>query len=100
MNNYDGIIETAELLEAILERFQDEADGAATLLPIHGTEEIADVTGAGDAVIAAFTTARVVGASTLEAARIANVAAGLAVMKRGTATVPSGELRAALAGSA
>lgn len=77
-----------------------EADGVSTLLPIHGTEEIADVTGAGDAVIAAFTTARVVGASTLEAARIANVAAGLAVMKRGTATVPGGELRAALAGSA
>jgi bifunctional ADP-heptose synthase (sugar kinase/adenylyltransferase) len=32
----------------------------------------------------------------LEAARIANVAAGLAVMKRGTATVPAEELRAAL----
>ncbi len=77
-----------------------EADGGGTLLPIHGTEEIADVTGAGDAVIAAFTTARVVGASTLEAARIANVTAGLAVMKRGTATVPASELRAALTGPA
>ncbi len=77
-----------------------EADGSATLLPIHGTEEIADVTGAGDAVISAFTTARVVGASPLEAARIANVTAGLAVMKRGTATVPAAELRAALEGSA
>jgi rfaE bifunctional protein kinase chain/domain len=77
-----------------------EADGTVTLLPIHGTEEIADVTGAGDAVIAAFTTARVVGASLLQAARIANVAAGLAVMKRGTATVPAAEVRAALEGSA
>jgi rfaE bifunctional protein kinase chain/domain len=73
-----------------------QADGSRALLPIHGTEEIADVTGAGDAVIAAFTTSLVVGASILEAARIANVAAGLAVMKRGTATVPAAELRAAL----
>ena len=36
----------------------------------------------------------------LEAARIANVAAGLVVMKRGTATVPAAELRAALEASA
>jgi len=73
-----------------------QADGTTTHLPIHGTDEIADVTGAGDAVIAAFTNASVVGASMLEAARIANVAAALAVMKRGTAAVPAAELRAAL----
>jgi len=73
-----------------------EANGNNLLLPIHGTEEIADVTGAGDTVIAALTTALVVGASMLQAARIANVAAGLAVMKRGTATVARAELRAAL----
>jgi len=73
-----------------------QADGTTTHLPIHGTDEIADVTGAGDAVIAAFTVAAVVGASMLDAARIANVAAGLAVMKRGTAAVPATELRAAL----
>ena len=73
-----------------------QADGTIVHLPIHGTDQIADVTGAGDAVIATFTTASVVGASMLEAARIANVAAGLAVMKRGTATVPAEELRAAL----
>ena len=77
-----------------------DTDGTRALLPIHGTEEIADVTGAGDAVIAAFTAARVVGASMLEAARIANVTAGLAVMKRGTAAVPAAELRAALQASA
>lgn len=73
-----------------------ESGGDSYLLPIHGSDQIADVTGAGDTVIAAFTTALVVGASILEAARIANVAAGLAVMKRGTATVPVDELRAAL----
>jgi bifunctional ADP-heptose synthase (sugar kinase/adenylyltransferase) len=32
----------------------------------------------------------------LQAARLANIAAGLVVMKRGTATVSAGELRAAL----
>ena len=73
-----------------------QSDGTTAHLPIHGTDQIADVTGAGDAVIAAFTTASVVGASMLEAARIANVAAALAVMKRGTAVVPATELRAAL----
>ena len=72
------------------------ANGTTNHLPIYGTDQIADVTGAGDAVIAAFTTASVAGASMFEAARIANVAAGLAVMKRGTATVPANELRAAL----
>ena len=51
-------------------------------------------------MIAAFTAARVVGASMLEAARIANVTAGLAVMKRGTAAVPAAELSAALQASA
>jgi len=77
-----------------------EADGTQALLPIHGTTEIADVTGAGDTVIATLTTALVVGASVLEAARLANVAAGLAVMKRGTATVSADELRAALGAGA
>jgi rfaE bifunctional protein kinase chain/domain len=73
-----------------------QANGTINHLPIYGTDQIADVTGAGDAVIAAFTTAHVAGASMFEAARIANVAAALAVMKRGTATVPANELRAAL----
>ena len=73
-----------------------QANGTTNHLPIYGTDQIADVTGAGDAVIAAFTTASVAGASMFEAARIANVAAGLAVMKRGTATVSATELRAAL----
>jgi len=73
-----------------------ESDGNRALLPIHGSEEIADVTGAGDTVIATFTTSLVVGASALEAARLANVAAGLAVMKRGTAAVSAEELIAAL----
>lgn len=61
-------------------------------IPIHGTDEVADVTGAGDTVIATFTAALAAGASTEEAAHLANYAAGLVVMKRGTATVSRPEL--------
>ena len=65
-------------------------------IPIFGTDEIADVTGAGDTVIAVFTLSLAVGASFLEAARLANYAGGIVVMKRGTATVNVAELEAAL----
>jgi rfaE bifunctional protein kinase chain/domain len=77
-----------------------ERDGATTFLPIHGTDEIADVTGAGDTVIGTFTLALVAGASPVEAASLANVAGGVVVMKRGTATVGPDELAQALGGSA
>jgi rfaE bifunctional protein kinase chain/domain len=73
-----------------------EGDGASTFIPVHGTDEIADVTGAGDTVISTFTVALASGASALEAACLANIAGGLVVMKRGTATVPRAELREAL----
>ena len=43
-------------------------------IPIFGTDEIADVTGAGDTVIAVFTLALAVGASFVEAARLSNYA--------------------------
>lgn len=65
-------------------------------IPIYGSEEAADVTGAGDTVIAVFTLALAAGASHLEAAELANYAAGIVVMKRGTATVSRAELLAAL----
>ena len=65
-------------------------------LPIFGSDEIADVTGAGDTVIATTTLALASGASFTEAARIANYAGGLVVMKRGTATVTADELRDAV----
>jgi D-glycero-beta-D-manno-heptose-7-phosphate kinase len=73
-----------------------ERDGPATFYPIHGTDEIADVTGAGDTVISTFTVALAAGASASVAAWLANVAGGLVVMKRGTATVSGSELRTAL----
>jgi rfaE bifunctional protein kinase chain/domain len=74
-----------------------ERDGATTFIPIHGTDEIADVTGAGDTVISTFTLALASGATPLQAATLANIAGGIVVMKRGTATVLPSELRQAIA---
>jgi D-glycero-beta-D-manno-heptose-7-phosphate kinase len=65
-------------------------------IPIFGSDEVADVTGAGDTVIATLTAALAAGASTEEAAHLANYAGGLVVMKRGTATVSRQELLDAL----
>ena len=65
-------------------------------IPIFGSDQIADVTGAGDTVMATMTLALAAGASFEEAARLANYAGGLVVMKRGTATVSAAELRRAL----
>ena len=65
-------------------------------LPIYGSDEVADVTGAGDTVIATLTLAIAAGGSFSEAARLANYAGGVVVMKRGTATVSPEELRDAI----
>lgn len=69
-------------------------------IPIVGSDQIADVTGAGDTVIATMTLALSAGASFEDAARLANHAGGLVVMKRGTATVSASELRYAISGGA
>ena len=61
-------------------------------IPIVGSDQIADVTGAGDTVIATMTLALSAGASFEDAARLANYAGGLVVMKRGTATISVQEL--------
>lgn len=68
-------------------------------IPIFGSDQAVDVTGAGDTVIAALTLALAAGASYLEAAELANCAAGLVVMKRGTATVTARELKEAIRNS-
>ena len=65
-------------------------------LPVFGSEEAVDVTGAGDTVIAAFTLSLAAGATFAEAARLANYAGGIVVMKRGTATVAREELLSVL----
>jgi bifunctional ADP-heptose synthase (sugar kinase/adenylyltransferase) len=74
-----------------------ERDGPVTFIPIHGTDEIADVTGAGDTVISTFALALAAGAPPAEAAWLANVAGGVVVMKRGSAPVTAAELTRALA---
>jgi len=58
--------------------------------------EVADVTGAGDTVIATLALAMAAGATLLDAAHLANEAAGIAVGKFGAATVTPAELLHAL----
>jgi D-glycero-beta-D-manno-heptose-7-phosphate kinase len=71
-------------------------DAPTVHIPIVGSDEIADVTGAGDTVMATMTLALAAGASFEAAAHLANFAGGIVVMKRGTATVSGEELRAAV----
>jgi len=73
-----------------------ETGKSALHFPPFGSDEIADVTGAGDTVISAFTLALAARGSFVQATAIANIAGGLVVMKRATATVSSVELARAL----
>jgi rfaE bifunctional protein kinase chain/domain len=57
--------------------------------------EVADVTGAGDTVIALLALALAAGARLVDAARLANLGAGLVVSRFGSATVSPDELTAA-----
>ena len=65
-------------------------------IPVHGTDQVADVTGAGDTVIGTFALALAAGATPVEAALLANYAGGVVVMKRGTATLSRRELELAV----
>ena len=65
-------------------------------VPAFGSDEVADVTGAGDTVVSAFTLALIAGAGLADAVRIANYAAGVVVTKAGTATLTSDELHRAI----
>jgi rfaE bifunctional protein kinase chain/domain len=65
-------------------------------IPIYGTDSIVDVTGAGDTVVSTVALVLAAGGSFEAAARLANYAGGLVVMKRGTATVAAAELRQAI----
>ncbi len=65
-------------------------------IPIFGSDQVTDVTGAGDTVIATFTASLAAGATAEEAAHLANYAGGIVVMKRGTATVSQQELSNAI----
>ncbi len=72
-----------------------EASGKAHHLPTEATM-VYDVTGAGDTVIAVYTTALAGGADFAQAAYMANHAAGIAVRELGTAAVTAEQLRAVL----
>ena len=73
----------------------EAVDDNAQLVPATA-REVADVTGAGDTVIATLAVALASGATTTEAARVANEAAGIVVGKFGPATASTSELLAAL----
>jgi rfaE bifunctional protein kinase chain/domain len=73
-----------------------EPDRPTVHIPIFGSDQIADVTGAGDTVMATLSLGLAAGATFEQAARLANYAGGLVVMKRGTATVTAAELRRAV----
>ena len=95
-------------------RALDQIDGQAVLVtrsekgltlvrrhapPLHlptRAREVADVSGAGDTLVAALAVALGAGASLPASAAFANLAAGISVGKLGTATVTVAELRAAL----
>jgi D-beta-D-heptose 7-phosphate kinase/D-beta-D-heptose 1-phosphate adenosyltransferase len=59
-------------------------------------EQVYDVTGAGDTVISTLVLARTAGATWEEAARIANVAAGVVIHYIGTSTLTVDQLRSAI----
>ncbi len=66
-------------------------DQPALHLPTRA-REVADVSGAGDTLVAALAVALGAGAALPEAAMLANVTAGISVGKQGTATVSRDEL--------
>jgi D-glycero-beta-D-manno-heptose-7-phosphate kinase len=73
-----------------------EADAKPLHIEAVGSRQPVDVTGAGDTVIATYALAIASGASFAEAARLANFAGGIVVMKRGTATVSAEELSSSI----
>jgi len=69
--------------------------GGVTRLPTLA-QEVFDVTGAGDTVVATIAAALGSGSSMVDAVRLSNAAAGIVVGKLGTATVSTNELQAAI----
>ena len=72
------------------------SDGSATNIPVSDHSEIFDVSGAGDTCVAVMILGLAAGVDPLTAARLSNIASGIAVRKRGTATVAQEELQVAL----
>lgn len=68
--------------------------GQPTQLPIFGSDECTDVTGAGDTVVATSTLALAAGAKPAQAMVLSNLAGSIVVMKMGTATLTQEEMHA------
>jgi rfaE bifunctional protein kinase chain/domain len=95
------ILEKLDAQAVLLTRGPDgmtlfERSGHYTHIPVTNKSEVYDVTGAGDTVVAASILALAAGAAYLEAAQLANYAAGVVVRKPGTATTTPLELREAI----
>ncbi|MGE5599612.1 MAG: bifunctional heptose 7-phosphate kinase/heptose 1-phosphate adenyltransferase, partial [Bacteroidota bacterium] len=75
-------------------------DGSLTHIPAANRQEVFDVSGAGDTVVAAAALGLAAGLEMLPSARLANFAAGVVVRKMGTAAVTPEELRRAIGKSA
>lgn len=73
-----------------------ETGGKVTHIPVSNVSEVFDVTGAGDTAVVTVALALAAGASYVDAARLANFAAGIVVKKPGTATTTTAELREAV----
>jgi rfaE bifunctional protein kinase chain/domain len=101
MNAGKTLLQRMKLESLVITRGRDglvafSRDKKPVEVPICGSDQVTDVTGAGDTVIAVFTAALAAGADSESAARLANVAGGIVVMKRGTATVSRQELLEAI----
>ena len=69
-----------------------EAGRAVVHMPVVGSDQVVDVTGAGDTVISTYVLSLCAGASFHQAAAIANAAGGIVVQKHGTATATTEEI--------
>jgi rfaE bifunctional protein kinase chain/domain len=95
------LLQTAQCGAAMVKRGKKgvalfKPDRPTLKVPAYGPDEVADRTGAGDTVLAAYSLARSVGAESEEALCIANIAGGISVTKSGTAVVKAEELKRAL----
>ena len=94
------LIDTCAFQAVLVTRSQDgmtlvQADGQIHHLPAEA-REVFDVSGAGDTVVATLAASLASGASLLEGAHLANVAAGIVVGKVGTAVAYGEEVVSAL----
>jgi len=95
-----GLIEACGIDALLVTRSKDgmtliEKNKEEIHIPTHALD-VFDVSGAGDTVVTVLSAATAVKASLKEAAQLANIAAGIAVGKVGTAAVNSEELYAAI----